>query len=95
MLGLGLVLVVTGCTSINTEMVKPDGTKVTMNAHVPLWANGILKNLKLDSATKTTSALLTISGASVEPNVDSITATGEAMGNFVGTIMEKTAKGVK
>lgn len=82
-----------GCSSVGYTNTKPDGTKTDFNASVPFWSNSTLKGLTVDGTTKTTSAGLKIQSSTIEPNVESITATADALGSLIGAAAAATAKG--
>lgn len=83
-----IALTTTACSSVHYKTDKTD-----FSATIPFWSNTVLKGLTVDGTTKTTSAGLKIQGATIEPNVESITATSEALGNLIGTAAAATAKG--
>lgn len=85
------VAALTGCTSLRVDETKVDGSKVSFNA-TSLFSNSTLKGLKVAGTTKTTSALLGVTAGATEPNVESITASGEALGNLIGTAAAAAAK---
>lgn len=78
----------TGCHSIN---YTKDGTKVSFQAH-SLFSNSIVKGLTVDGTTKTTSQGLRITSTATEPNSESITASGAALGELIGTAAKSAAK---
>lgn len=86
-----LCLILTGCTSIRVDQTKLDGSKVSFRAS-SLFSNSTLRGLKVEGVTKTSSALLGVTASATEPNVESITATGEALGNLIGAAAATAAK---
>ena len=85
-----LVLFGTGCTQIAYHQQRHDGTRIEFNA-VSLFSNSTLKGLTVDGTTKTTTNGLRLTAGETQPNPESITATGEAIGSLIGTAV-KTAK---
>lgn len=69
----------------------PDGSKVQFSGS-SLFSNSAFKNLGVDYTSKTTSSLLKASGATTEPNPDSITATGTALGEMIGAAAKTAVK---
>lgn len=88
-----LLLVLTaGCVPFHYNRTALDGTATKVDASFPFWSNTALKGLKIDNVTKTTSTGFGVSTATVEPNVESITATSDALGNLIGTAAKAAAK---
>lgn len=86
------LLTLCGCAHITvSKTVSPTGTNVTFHG-TSLLANSTLKSLGIDRASKTTSSLLTASGAATEPNPDAITASAEGLGNIIGAAVATAAK---
>ena len=86
-------LLLTGCASIHySKTVAPDGT-VKVNADASsLFSNSAIKGLQVDYSTKTTTNGFKVSGTTTEPNPESITATGAALGELIGTAAKAAAK---
>lgn len=81
-----------GCAHITvSKSVSITGTNVTFHG-TSFLANSTLKSLGIDRASKTTSSLLTASGAATEPNPDAITASAEGLGNIIGAAVATAAK---
>ena len=80
------LLATSACTSINYS--KGD-TK--FQAH-SLFSNSIVKGLTVEGTTKTTSQGLRITSSATEPNVESITASGAALGELIGTAAKSAVK---
>lgn len=89
-----LLLPINGCQSTNVSRTSTDGSRVTFSS-LSLFSNTAVKGLNVDGTTKTTTNLLRITGSTTEPNVESITATSDALGNIIGTAIATGAKGVK
>lgn len=85
-----LTLLPLGCTNLSVERVNADGTRVKAHA-TSLFSNTTLKGLTVDGATKTTTNLLRVSTSQTEPNAESITATGTALGELIGTAAKAAA----
>lgn len=84
------LLALCACSSIHYKTDKTD-----FSASYPFWSNAMVKGLVVDGTTKTTSSGLRISSTSIEPNVESITATSDALGNLIGVAAAAAAKGAK
>lgn len=93
-LALFTVLLI-GCVPFKYERTAPDGTHTTVAASFPFWSNSALRGVNIDSSTKTTTNGFRMTSANVDPNVESITATGAALGELIGTAAAVGAKGVK
>lgn len=91
---LSLLPLLNGCQSTTVSRTSTDGSKVTFSS-LSLFSNTAVKGLNVDGTTKTTTNLLRITGGATEPNVESITATSDALGNIIGTAIATGAKGVK
>lgn len=86
-----LPLLLTGCASVYVSKTMTDGSKVEFRTR-SLFSNSALKGLKVDGVTKTTTNLLSITSTSTEPNPESITATGTALGELIGAAAATAAK---
>lgn len=86
-----LLLASAGCTNIQITKTALDGSKVQFNA-TSLFSNTTLKGLGVESSTKTTSNLLKLSTGQTEPNAESITASGAALGELIGTAAKTAVK---
>lgn len=80
-----------GCHSVGYTQKKADGTSIEFKAR-SLFSNSIVKGLTVDGTTKTTSQGLRITSTTTEPNPESITATGSALGELIGTAAKAAAK---
>lgn len=94
-----VTLLCAGCASmsanktITTTATNGVVTTTTVNFKgKSLFSNSVLKNVTLDSTTKTTSAVLKATGVTTEPNPESITASAEAIGNIIGAASATAAK---
>jgi uncharacterized protein YceK len=87
-----VVLVASGCASVKLTKTATDGSKVDFKSS-SLFSNSALKGLTVDGVTKTTTSALKITSTTTEPNPESITATGAALGELVGTAAAAAAKG--
>lgn len=92
LLPLLALLALSACAHVTVERTA-NGTNTSLHATTFL-SNTALKNLGLDTTTKTTSSLLKLSGATTEPNPEAITASGTALGDLIGTAAATAAKGV-
>lgn len=88
-----LPLLLCGCASIHySKSIAPDGTmKVSADAS-SLFSNSAIKGLQVDYATKTTTNGFKVSGTSTEPNPESITASGTALGELIGAAAKTAVK---
>lgn len=85
---LSLSLLVSACASVR---YTKDGQKIMFT--VTTWfSNSALKGLTVDGTTKTTTNGLRITSTSSEPNPESITATGTALGEMIGTAAKTAVK---
>jgi hypothetical protein len=82
---------VAGCASVKYSKTALDGSKVNFS-NVSLFSNSALKGLSVESQTKTTTNGLRITSTMTEPNPESITATGSALGELIGTAAKAAAK---
>jgi len=82
-----------GCASVKYSKVATDGTKVDFKSS-SLFSTSALKGLTVEGVTKTTTNGLRITSSTTEPQPESITATGEALGNMIGAAAAAAAKGV-
>lgn len=80
-----------GCASVTYTKTAPDGTQTAFSAH-SLFSNSALKGLSVDSSTKTTTNALRLASTGTEPNSESITATGTALGELIGAAAATAAK---
>lgn len=85
------LLALNGCTSVNLTKTATDGSKIQFRA-ASLFSNTVLKGLGVEATTKTTTNLLKISSSSTEPNAESITASGAALGELIGTAAKTAVK---
>lgn len=85
-----VLLLCTSCASITVTKITADGTRTEFRG-ISLFSNSVLKTIQVDGTTKTTSSLLKASGASTEPNPESITATAEALGTLIGKAAREAA----
>lgn len=94
-IGLAILAMLCSCATsrYHSEETRLDGTKkiVDWNGN-SLFSNSTLKGLTVDGQTKTTTNGLKIIGASTEPNPESITASGSALGELIGTAAKTAAK---
>lgn len=81
----------TGCTNLNVTRTNPDGTSTSFHV-TSLLSTSAIKGLKVDGTTKTTSNLLAITQGATDPNSESITASGAALGELIGTAAKTTVK---
>lgn len=79
-----------GCASIKYEKTLADGTHVKASAH-SLFSNSALRNMAVDYSTKTTTNGFKVTGSTTEPNPESITATGTALGEMIGKAAQAAA----
>lgn len=86
-----IAFVLSGCTNLKVTRIASDGSRIDFKA-TSLFSNTILKGLGVDSTTKTTSNLLKLSTSTTEPNAESITASGSALGELIGTAAKTAAK---
>lgn len=86
-----LPLLLGGCANIQVTQVAPDGSRVQFHAS-SLFSTSVLKGLAVGNATKTTSSLLKVATTSTDPNAESITASGSALGELIGTAAKTAAK---
>lgn len=93
LLPIAAVLLATGCASMTYTTTRPDGTKTEFSGRT-VFSNSTFKGLTVDGTTKTTTNGLRVTAGTTEPNPESITATGEALGNLIGTAAATAAKGV-
>lgn len=91
---LAASLVLAGCSNMTVTQTKPDGSQIRFHAFTA-FSNSTLKGLQVDGTTKTTSKLLGVTSGATEPNAESITATGGALGEFTGSAAAAMAKGMK
>lgn len=88
-----LVIALSGCAVINTSKFDPTSGKLTEQSHTFVFAQkSALKGYKVFSNTKTTSSALSISTLDNETQTEVITASGEALGAFVGATAKAVAK---
>lgn len=78
-----------GCQSIHYTKA-PDGS-VRFDAQ-SMFSNTLTKGLTVEGTTKTTSQGLRITSNATEPNNESITASGAALGELIGTAAKATTK---
>lgn len=78
-------LIVTGCNNLS---YTKDGSRVTMHYN-SLFSNSALKGLTVDGTTKTTTNGLRITSSTTEPNPESITASGDALGTVLGKALKE------
>jgi len=90
-LTLTLACLAFGCASIKYSKTASDGTVTTASA-TSLFSNSALKGMKVDATTKTTTNGFAVTGSTTEPNPESITATGEALGTLAGSAAKAMAK---
>ena len=57
-----------------------------------LFSNSAIKGLQVGASTKTTTNEFRVTGTTTEPNPESITATGAALGELIGTAAKAAAK---
>lgn len=88
---LALAALASGCAVISYDNTKVDGSRVHYSGS-SLFSNTAFKGLVVDGTTKTTTNGLRITAGATEPNADSITASGEALGNMVGAAAKTAAK---
>lgn len=86
---LGCALI-TGCASIHLVKTASDGSKVEFNT-TSLFSNSAIKGLTVDGSTKTTTNALRITSGGTEPNPESITASGDAIGTIIGNAVKAAA----
>lgn len=79
-----------GCASVTYKKTMPDGTVVEAKVS-SLFSNSAVKGMTVDGTTKTTSQGFRIVGSTTEPNPDSITASGTALGQLIGTAAKAAA----
>lgn len=84
-------LLLTGCASVHYSKTALDGSKVEFKVS-SLFSNSALKGLSVENVTKTTTNGLRIASTSSEPNPESITATGTALGEMIGTAAKAAVK---
>lgn len=87
-----LLLAASACTRLHVVRTAQDGSRVEFTG-TSLFSNTVLKGVGVDSTTKTTTNLLKLTSSTTEPNAESITASGDALGNMIGTAV-KTAGGM-
>lgn len=86
---LGFVaLTAVGCNNLS---YTKDGTRVSLSYN-SLFSNSALKGLTVDGTTKTTTNGLRITSSTTEPNAESITASGSALGELIGTAAKAAVK---
>lgn len=86
-----LLLASSGCARISYNVTKPDASKVSFTGF-SLFSNSTFKGLVVDGTTKTTTNGLRVTAGTTEPNPESITATGTALGDLIGAAAAKVAK---
>lgn len=80
-----------GCQSVHYAKTSPDGTMTKFDAQ-SMFSNTLTKGLTVEGTTKTTSQGLRITSNATEPNNESITASGAALGELIGTAAKATVK---
>jgi hypothetical protein len=86
-----LSLCLNGCTNLKVTKVAENGSSISFKA-TSLFSNTVLRGLGVDATTKTTTNLLKLSTSATEPNPESITATGSALGELIGTAAKASIK---
>lgn len=84
-----ILLAVSACTRLNVTK-SPDGS-ISFTG-TSLFSNTVLKGVGVDSTTKTTTNLLKLSSSTTEPNAESITASGDALGSLIGNAAKSMVK---
>jgi hypothetical protein len=88
---ISCIPLLSGCTHLKVTKVSQDGSSISFRS-ISLFSNTVLRGLGVDSTTKTTSNLLKLSISATEPNPESITATGSALGELIGTAAKASIK---
>lgn len=91
LLTVSILPLLVGCARLSVTRTSPDGTRVQFEAS-SLFSNSVLKGVAVENTTKTTSALLKLATSGTEPNAESITASGSALGELIGTAAKTAAK---
>lgn len=88
-----LLVICSGCNSLQYETTKPDGTHVKASITVPFFYNAAVKGLAIDSTTKTTTNGFRVTNFQTEGNPEMITASSTALGDLIGAAGAAAAKG--
>ena len=88
---IAVLALLCGCTMLNVDKTNPDGTRISFHG-TSLFSNTTLKGLVVEGTTKTTSKLMGVTAGATEPNPESITATGTALGDLIGTAAKAVVK---
>ncbi len=88
---LSVPLLSVGCASVHYDKTEITGEHTTFRA-TSFLSNSALKGASVDRVTKTTSEGMKLSGSTTEPNPDAIVASGDAMGQMIGTAVKAAAK---